>query len=122
MGDCIFEIFRCLHLLAIQNVRKQCCCEQRVLLLKINVLCSRILIREINSNHEARTPEGLARNVILIRELNKNVSEVIALCFLAATTAYFLLPVKPQSLDPQMMPNEGIKEAELGTKPELVLP
>jgi hypothetical protein len=37
---------------------------------------SRILIKEINSNHEARTPEGLARNVILIRELNKNVSEV----------------------------------------------
>ncbi len=39
-------------------------------------MVSRILIKEINSNHEARTPEGLARNVILIRELNKNVSEV----------------------------------------------
>jgi len=39
--------------------------------------CNKILIKEINSNHEARTPEGLARNVILIRELNKNVSEVV---------------------------------------------
>ena len=36
----------------------------------------RILINEINANHEARTPEGLARNVMLIRELNSNVSKV----------------------------------------------
>ena len=38
--------------------------------------CNKILISEINSNHEARTPESLARNLILIRELNKNVAEV----------------------------------------------
>ena len=36
----------------------------------------RILINEINANHEARTPEGLARNVVLIKELNSNVSKV----------------------------------------------
>jgi len=38
-------------------------------------LC-RILINEINANHEARTPEGLARNVVLIKELNSNVTKV----------------------------------------------
>ena len=36
----------------------------------------RILINEISSNHQARTPEGLARNVVLIRELNNNVIKV----------------------------------------------
>ena len=38
----------------------------------------RILINEISSNHEARTPEGLARNIVLIRELNSNVAKVCA--------------------------------------------
>lgn len=37
---------------------------------------NRILINEISLNHEARTPEGLARNVVLIRELNSNVAKV----------------------------------------------
>ncbi len=37
---------------------------------------NRILINEISINHEARTPEGLARNVVLIRELNSNVAKV----------------------------------------------
>ena len=36
-------------------------------------VASRILINEINSNHESRTPEALARNVVLIRELNSNL-------------------------------------------------
>ena len=40
------------------------------------LLGCRILINEINANHEARTPEGLARNVVLIKELNSNVSKV----------------------------------------------
>lgn len=42
-------------------------------------LACRILITQINSNHEAATPEALARNAILIRELNKNIAEVISL-------------------------------------------
>ncbi len=37
----------------------------------------RILINEINANHEAQSPQGLARNVILIRELNNNITKVI---------------------------------------------
>ena len=36
----------------------------------------RLLITEINTNHEIRTPDGLARNVYLIRELNSNVAKV----------------------------------------------
>ena len=37
---------------------------------------NRNLINEISINHEARTPEGLARNVVLIRELDSNVAKV----------------------------------------------
>ena len=37
----------------------------------------RLLITEINTNHEIRTPDGLARNVHLIRELNSNVAKVV---------------------------------------------
>ena len=36
----------------------------------------RVLIKEINANHEGCTPEGLARNVVLIRELNSNLAKV----------------------------------------------
>lgn len=36
----------------------------------------RILINEINTNHGLRTPEALARNVVLIRELNNNTAKV----------------------------------------------
>ena len=36
----------------------------------------RLLIAEVNANHELRTPDALARNVPLIRELNGNVSRV----------------------------------------------
>ncbi|KAH7301069.1 hypothetical protein KP509_23G011100 [Ceratopteris richardii] len=38
---------------------------------------NRILIREINQNHESKIPENLTRNVTLIRELNKNIARVV---------------------------------------------
>lgn len=38
-----------------------------------------MLISQINTNHKERKPEGLARNVLLIRELNSNVQTVIRL-------------------------------------------
>ena len=40
---------------------------------------NRLLIIEINRNHGLRTPEALARNVVLIRELNANVGKVVDL-------------------------------------------
>lgn len=40
---------------------------------------NRLLIIEINRNHGLRTPEALARNVVLIRELNANVGKVVQL-------------------------------------------
>lgn len=40
---------------------------------------NKLLITEINTNHEIRTPDGLARNVHLIRELNNNVAKVVDL-------------------------------------------
>ncbi|KAL0052333.1 hypothetical protein WJX82_000475 [Trebouxia sp. C0006] len=36
---------------------------------------NKLLITEINNNHEIRSSEGLARNVYLIRELNNNVAK-----------------------------------------------
>lgn len=38
-----------------------------------------LLINEINLNHEAKIPEGLTRNVTLIRQLNSNINKVVDL-------------------------------------------
>lgn len=38
---------------------------------------NKLLISEINQNHELRTPESLLRNVTLIRELNGNMAIVV---------------------------------------------
>ena len=43
------------------------------------VLLLRLLLTEINTNHEIKTPDALARNVLLIRELDSNVAKVCAL-------------------------------------------
>lgn len=40
---------------------------------------NRLLINEINQNHKANVPEGLTRNVMLIRELNNNIGKVVDL-------------------------------------------
>jgi len=36
----------------------------------------RVLVAEIDRNHDLRTPDALARNCALIRELNRNVAKV----------------------------------------------
>mmetsp|Transcript_20197 Transcript_20197/g.44047 ORF Transcript_20197/g.44047 Transcript_20197/m.44047 type:complete len:88 (+) Transcript_20197:28-291(+) len=40
---------------------------------------NKLLINEIHRNHDLRTPESLQRNVILIKELNSNVTKVVQL-------------------------------------------
>ena len=40
---------------------------------------NRVLINEINQNHESRAPGNLTRNVGLIRELNNNIRRVVGL-------------------------------------------
>ncbi|KAJ9551250.1 hypothetical protein OSB04_015295 [Centaurea solstitialis] len=40
---------------------------------------NRVLINEINQNHESRIPDNLGRNVGLIRELNNNIRKVVHL-------------------------------------------
>ncbi|KAI5079419.1 hypothetical protein GOP47_0004898 [Adiantum capillus-veneris] len=40
---------------------------------------NRVLIKEINQNHESKIPENLTRNVALIRELNRNIAKVVEL-------------------------------------------
>uniref|UniRef100_A0A1J3K7V5 Protein ELF4-LIKE 3 n=1 Tax=Noccaea caerulescens TaxID=107243 RepID=A0A1J3K7V5_NOCCA len=37
---------------------------------------NRLLINEINQNHESKIPDNLGRNVVLIKELNNNVRRV----------------------------------------------
>lgn len=40
---------------------------------------NRVLISEINQNHETKIPDNLSRNVGLIRELNNNIRRVVDL-------------------------------------------
>lgn len=40
---------------------------------------NRLLINEINQNHESKIPDNLSRNVGLIRELNSNIRTVVDL-------------------------------------------
>lgn len=40
---------------------------------------NRVLINEINQNHESRVPDNLSRNVGLIKELNNNIRRVVDL-------------------------------------------
>lgn len=40
---------------------------------------NRLLINEINKNHESKIPDNLSRNVGLIRELNNNIRRVVNL-------------------------------------------
>ncbi|RAL51140.1 unnamed protein product [Cuscuta campestris] len=40
---------------------------------------NRLLISEINQNHESKTPDNLTRNVGLIKELNSNIRKVVDL-------------------------------------------
>ncbi|OIW18747.1 hypothetical protein TanjilG_13499 [Lupinus angustifolius] len=40
---------------------------------------NRVLINEINQNHESKVPDNLSRNVGLIRELNNNIRRVVDL-------------------------------------------
>nr|KAJ0206260.1 hypothetical protein LSAT_V11C500279790 [Lactuca sativa] len=40
---------------------------------------NRVLINEINQNHESKIPDNLSRNVSLIRELNNNIKKVVDL-------------------------------------------
>ncbi|XP_055835055.1 protein ELF4-LIKE 3-like isoform X2 [Solanum dulcamara] len=40
---------------------------------------NRLLINEINQNHESAIPDNLTRNVGLIRELNNNIRRVVDL-------------------------------------------
>ncbi|KAL8161076.1 hypothetical protein V2J09_012565 [Rumex salicifolius] len=40
---------------------------------------NRVLIQQVNDNHQSRMPENMARNVPLIRELNGNISKVVSM-------------------------------------------
>ncbi|GLJ26637.1 hypothetical protein SUGI_0517870 [Cryptomeria japonica] len=48
---------------------------------------NRLLINEINQNHESKIPDNLSRNVSLIRELNDNIRRVVDL-YAGLSTAF----------------------------------
>eukprot|EP01018_Ginkgo_biloba_P005318 Gb_26537 [translate_table: standard] len=48
---------------------------------------NRLLIQEINQNHESKIPDNLSRNVGLIKELNNNIRKVVDL-YAGLSTAF----------------------------------
>ncbi|CAA2980207.1 EARLY FLOWERING 4-like [Olea europaea subsp. europaea] len=40
---------------------------------------NRVLIQQVNENHQSKTPDNLAKNVDLIKEINGNISKVLGL-------------------------------------------
>ncbi|KAL5982571.1 hypothetical protein ACLOJK_016645 [Asimina triloba] len=40
---------------------------------------NRVLINQVNENHQSKIPDNLTKNVALIREINSNVAKVVSL-------------------------------------------
>ncbi|XP_021903957.1 protein EARLY FLOWERING 4 [Carica papaya] len=40
---------------------------------------NRVLIQQVNENHQSKTPDNMVKNVALIQELNGNISKVVSL-------------------------------------------
>ncbi|KAI4370544.1 hypothetical protein MLD38_018889 [Melastoma candidum] len=40
---------------------------------------NRVLIRQVNENHQSKIPDNMVKNVALIQELNANISKVVSL-------------------------------------------
>ncbi|XP_031264188.1 protein EARLY FLOWERING 4-like [Pistacia vera] len=40
---------------------------------------NRVLIQQVNDNHQSKVPDNMAKNVALIQELNGNISKVVSL-------------------------------------------
>ncbi|CAK7356536.1 unnamed protein product [Dovyalis caffra] len=56
---------------------------------------NRLLINEINQNHESKIPDNLTRNVGLIKELNNNIRRVVDLY--ADLSSNFTRSMEPSS-------------------------
>ncbi|RVW42290.1 Protein early flowering 4 [Vitis vinifera] len=40
---------------------------------------NRVLIQQVNENHQSKIPDNLVKNVALIQEINGNISKVVSL-------------------------------------------
>ncbi|KAI3975867.1 hypothetical protein MKX01_030712 [Papaver californicum] len=60
---------------------------------------NRLLINEINANHESKLPHNLSRNVGLIRELNNNIKRVVLLYDQLSTSFAKSMEVSSQEAD-----------------------
>ncbi|KAK3246569.1 DUF1313 domain-containing protein [Cymbomonas tetramitiformis] len=56
---------------------------------------NKLLVNEINANHDSRSPEDLKRNVVLIRELNTNINKVVEL-YKDLSSVFLNTVAKPQ--------------------------
>ncbi len=64
------------------------------------------LIAEIDQNHASRYPEGLQRNVVLIRELNENLTKVGDL-YEELSGAFMQRVSSAQSVNPELTRNNS---------------
>ena len=64
------------------------------------------LIAEIDQNHASRYPEGLQRNVLLIRELNENLTKVGDL-YEELSGAFMQRVSSAQSVNPELTRNNS---------------
>mmetsp|Transcript_15527 Transcript_15527/g.46888 ORF Transcript_15527/g.46888 Transcript_15527/m.46888 type:complete len:202 (+) Transcript_15527:482-1087(+) len=87
---------------------------------------NKLLLNEINANHEDRTPEALARNDLLIRELNSNIAKVVQLyrdmdaSFEAYSNASSA--IKTGGAAPMRPADQGGQAAEAGSLAASVVP
>ncbi|KAJ3673629.1 hypothetical protein LUZ60_005621 [Juncus effusus] len=66
---------------------------------------NRLLINEINQNHESKQPDNLGRNVGLIRELNNNIRRVVDLY--AEISSSFTKSVDSEGDSPGILFSDG---------------
>eukprot|EP00246_Nothoceros_aenigmaticus_P006099 TRINITY_DN18863_c0_g1_i1.p1 TRINITY_DN18863_c0_g1~~TRINITY_DN18863_c0_g1_i1.p1 ORF type:complete len:143 (+),score=30.71 TRINITY_DN18863_c0_g1_i1:117-545(+) len=80
---------------------------------------NRMLIGEINRNHEQGIPEGITRNASLIGQLNRNIKEVVEFYAEISTSFATLFPDAGNNQDvgdinakEEQLEEEGEEEAE----------
>ncbi|RZC52606.1 hypothetical protein C5167_021024 [Papaver somniferum] len=78
---------------------------------------NRLLINEINANHESKLPHNLSRNVGLIRELNNNIRTVVHLYDQLSTSFAKSMEVSSQEADSAATTsNNASKSSQSGQK------
>ncbi|CAI9778710.1 unnamed protein product [Fraxinus pennsylvanica] len=56
---------------------------------------NRVLIQQVNENHQSKIPDNLAKNVDLIKEINGNISKVLGLYSNMSTNFSSVIRLQP---------------------------